>query len=176
MGATGLYLTGFFSSFPYRYPNYRYDGYRVYTNTAPTSAMRGFGAPQAVWAGEQQIDMMAEDLGIDPIELRRVNGHVPNYEVPGQAFIQSCGLHQCLDKIEQHIKERGKLPPNTGIGIASYGFMSGGIFNWFDTPYAFAAATIRISTDGKVDLYTGANDIGQGSNTTLSMIVLKSSA
>jgi 4-hydroxybenzoyl-CoA reductase subunit alpha len=62
MGATALYLTGFFSSFPYRYPNYRYDGYRVYTNTAPTSAMRGFGAPQAVFAGEQQIDMMAEDL------------------------------------------------------------------------------------------------------------------
>jgi 4-hydroxybenzoyl-CoA reductase alpha subunit len=170
MGATGLYLTGFFSSFPYRYPNYRYDGYRVYTNTAPTSAMRGFGAPQAVWAGEQQIDMMAEDLGIDPIEIRRINGHVPNYEVPGQAYIQSCGLHQCLDRIEEHIKERGKLPPNTGIGISAYGFMSGGIFNWFDTPYAFAAATVRISIDGKVDLYTGANDVGQGSNTTLSLI------
>jgi len=170
MGATALYLTGFFSSFPYRYPNYRYDGYRVYTNTAPTSAMRGFGAPQAVWAGEQQIDMMAHDLGIDPIEIRRKNGHVPNYEVPGQAYIQSCGLHQCLDKIEEFVKSRGKLPPNTGIGIAAYGFMSGGIFNWFDTPYAFAAATVRISIDGKVDLYTGANDIGQGSNTTLSMI------
>ena len=170
MGATALYLTGFFSSFPYRYPNYRYDGYRVYTNTAPTSAMRGFGAPQAVWAGEQQIDMMALDLGIDPIEIRRKNGHVPNHEVPGQAFIQSCGLHQCLDKIEDHVKQRGKLPPNTGIGISSYGFMSGGIFNWFDTPYAFSAATVRLSQDGKVDLYTGANDIGQGSNTTMSMI------
>ena len=170
MGATALYLTGFFSSFPYRYPSYRYDGYRVYTNTAPTSAMRGFGAPQAVWAGEQQIDMMAHDLGIDPIEIRRKNGHVPNHEVPGQAYIQSCGLHQCLDKIEEHVKQRGKLPPNTGIGISSYGFMSGGIFNWFDTPYAFSAATVRLSQDGKVDLYTGANDIGQGSNTTMSMI------
>lgn len=170
MGATALYLTGFFSSFPYRYPSYRYDGYRVYTNTEPTSAMRGFGAPQAVWAGEQQIDMMAHDLGIDPVEIRRKNGHVPNHEVPGQAYIQSCGLHQCLDKIDEHIKQRGKLPPNTGIGVAAYGFMSGGIFNWFDTPYAFAAAMVRISHDGKVDLYTGANDIGQGSNTTLSMI------
>jgi len=170
MGATALYLTGFFSSFPYRYPNYRYDGYRVYTNTEPTSAMRGFGAPQAVWAGEQQIDMMAHDLGIDPIEIRRKNGHVPNHEVPGQAYIQSCGLHQCLDAIEKHLKARGPLPPNTGIGISCYGFMSGGIFNWFDTPYAFSAATVRISHDGKVDLYVGANDIGQGSNTTLSMI------
>jgi 4-hydroxybenzoyl-CoA reductase alpha subunit len=170
MGATALYLTGFFSSFPYKYPNYRYDGYRVYTNTAPTSAMRGFGAPQATFAGESQIDMMAEDLGIDPIEIRRKNGMTPDYEVPGQAYIQSCGLHECLDAIEEHIKKRGELPPNHGIGVAAYGFMSGGIFNWFDTPYAFSAALVRINIDGKVDLFTGACDIGQGSDTTLSMI------
>jgi len=170
MGATALYLTGFFSSFPYKYPNYRYDGYRVYTNTAVTSAMRGFGAPQSTFVGESQIDMLADDLGIDPIEIRRKNGMTPNYEVPGQAFIQSCGLHQCLDKIEEHIKGRGKLPPNHGIGVSAYGFMSGGIFNWFNTPYAFSAAVIRINIDGKVDVYTGACDIGQGSNTTLSMI------
>jgi 4-hydroxybenzoyl-CoA reductase alpha subunit len=170
MGATALYLTGFFSSFPYKYPNYRYDGYRVYTNTAPTSAMRGFGAPQATFAGESQIDMMAEDLGIDPIEIRRKNGMTPDYEVPGQAYIQSCGLHECLDAIEEHIKKRGQLPPNHGIGVAAYGFMSGGIFNWFDTPYAFSAALVRINIDGKVDLFTGACDIGQGSDTTLSMI------
>jgi 4-hydroxybenzoyl-CoA reductase alpha subunit len=170
MGPTALYLTGFFSAFPYKYPNYRFDGYRAYTNTAPTSAMRGFGAPQAVFAGESQIDMLADDLGIDPVEIRRKNGMTPDYEVPGQAHIQSCGLHQCLDEIEAHIKERGELPPNRGIGVAAYGFMSGGIFNWFDTPYAFSAALVRISIDGKVDLFTGACEIGQGSDTTLSMI------
>jgi len=170
MGATALYLTGFFSSFPYKYPNYRYDGYRVYTNTAVTSAMRGFGAPQSTFVGESQIDMMAEDLGIDPVEIRRKNGMTPNYEVPGQAFIQSCGLHQCLDKIDEHIKKQGKLPPNHGIGVSAYGFMSGGIFNWFNTPYAFSAAVVRINIDGKVDVYTGTCDMGQGSNTTLAMI------
>jgi CO/xanthine dehydrogenase Mo-binding subunit len=170
MGATALYLTGFFSSFPYRFPNYRYDGYRAYTNTEPSSAMRGFGAPQSTFVGESQIDMMADDLGIDPIEIRRKNGMTPNYVVPGQANIQSCGLHECLDEIDKHIKERGKLPANHGIGVAAYGFMSGGIFNWFDTPYAFAAALVRVNIDGKVDLFTGACDIGQGSDTTLSMI------
>jgi 4-hydroxybenzoyl-CoA reductase alpha subunit len=170
MGATALYLTGFFSSFPYKYPNYRYDGYRVYTNTAVTSAMRGFGAPQSTFVGESQIDMLADDLGIDPVEIRRKNGMTPNYEVPGQAFIQSCGLHQCLDKIDAHIKKQGKLPPNHGIGVSAYGFMSGGIFNWFNTPYAFSAAVVRINIDGKVDVYTGTCDMGQGSNTTLAMI------
>ena len=75
-----------------------------------------------------------------------------------------------MEEIKKHIKERGKLPPNHGIGIAGYGFMSGGIFNWFDTPYAFSAALVRINVDGKVDLFTGACDCGQGSDTTLSMI------
>src|SRR4030042_4685500 len=56
MGATALYLTGFYSSLPYTWPTYRYDGYRAYTNTAPTSALRGFGAPQAYFAGESTID------------------------------------------------------------------------------------------------------------------------
>jgi len=170
MGATALYLTGFFQSFPYVWPTYRYDGYRVYTNTAPTSAMRGFGAPQATFCAETQIDLIADELGLDPIDIRRKNAMYPGYEVPGQATIQSCGLGQCLDKIDDWIKSRGKLPPHRGIGVAAYGFMSGGIFNWFDTPYAFSAAVIQINIDGKVDLFIGSQDMGQGSNTTMAMI------
>jgi len=170
MGATALYLTGFFQAFPYVWPNYRYDGYRVYTNTAPTSAMRGFGAPQATFCAETQIDLIAKDLGIDPIDIRRRNVMYPGYEVPGQATIQSCGLRDCLDKIEKWIKSRGKLPPNRGIGLAAYGFMSGGIFNWFDTPYAFSSSIVQVNIDGKVDLFVGSQDMGQGSNTTMAMI------
>jgi len=170
MGATALYLTGFFQAFPYVWPNYRYDGYRVYTNTEPSSAMRGFGAPQATFAAETQIDLIANDLGIDPIEIRRKNAMYAGYEVPGQAWIQSCGLRECLDKVEEWIKSRGKLPLNRGIGIAAYGFMSGGIFNWFDTPYAFSSAMVKVNIDGKVDLYIGSQDMGQGSNTTMAMI------
>jgi 4-hydroxybenzoyl-CoA reductase alpha subunit len=170
MGATALYLTGFFQAFPYVWPSYRYDGYRVYTNTEPSSAMRGFGAPQATFCAETQMDLIADELGIDPIEIRRKNGMYPGYEVPGQAWIQSCGLGECLDKIEEWIKSRGKMPPNRGIGIAAYGFMSGGIFNWFDTPYAFSSAEVKVNIDGKVDLYVGSQDMGQGSNTTLSII------
>lgn len=170
MGATALYLTGFFQAFPYVWPSYRYDGYRVYTNTAPSSAMRGFGAPQAHFCAETQIELIAKELGLDPIEIRRKNAMYPGYEVPGQAWIQSCGLSQCLDRIGGWVKARGKLPSNHGIGIAAYGFMSGGIFNWFDTPYAFSSAMVKINVDGKVDLYVGSQDMGQGANTTMSMI------
>ena len=170
MGATALYLTGFFQAFPYIWPSYRYDGYRVYTNTAPSSAMRGFGAPQATFCAETQIDLIAKELGIDNIDIRRKNAMYPGYEVPGQATIQSCGLMECLDKVDDWIKSRGKLPANQGIGIAAYGFMSGGIFNWFDTPYAFSSAIVQVNIDGKVDLYIGSQDMGQGSNTTMSII------
>ncbi len=170
MGGTALYLTGFFSSFPYKYANYQYDGFRVYTNNEATSACRGFGAPQANFVGESQIDMMAEDLGIDPIEMRLKNAMTPGHVIPEQATILSCELKQCLEAIDKWIKSRGPLPTHHGIGVSAYGFMSGGIFNWIDTPYAFAAALVKINVDGKVDLFIGANEIGQGSSTTLSMI------
>jgi len=170
MGATALYLTGWFSAFPYKYPNYKYEGSKVYTNKSPASSMRGFGAPQAVFAGESQIDMLAADLGIDPLEIRKRNSMTPNYVVPGQATIASCGLPQALDKMGDYLERRGKLPKDRGIGVACYGFNTGGVFNWFNTPYAFSSALIKINIDGKVDLYTLAAEIGQGSNTTMSMI------
>lgn len=170
MGATCLYLTGWFSAFPYKYPNYKYDGSKAYTNKNPSSSMRGFGAPQAVFAGESQIDMLAADLGIDPIEIRKKNCMTPHYVVPGLATIESCGLPEALDKIGEFIKNRGKLPEDRGIGVACYGFNSGGVFNWFNTPYAFSSALVKINIDGKVDLHTLAADAGQGSNTVMCMI------
>ncbi|MDQ1240580.1 MAG: hypothetical protein QG577_2766 [Thermodesulfobacteriota bacterium] len=170
MGATALYLTGFFHSFPYKWNSYRYDGFRVYTNTLPSTSMRGFGAPQGMFCSETQIDLIAKELGMDRIEIRRKNAHTPTYEDPGQATIASCGLSECLDRIEEWIKARGELPANRGIGISSYGFMSGGIFNWFDTPYSFSSAVVTINYDGKVDLHVGCQDIGQGSNTTMAII------
>jgi len=170
MNPTGLYLTGWFASFPYKYPNYKYDGYKVYTNKTPSSSQRGFGAPQAVFASESQIDMLAADLGIDPLEIRKKNAMTPHYVVPGQAIIESCGLPQALDKMGEYLEKRGKLPKDRGIGLACYGFNSGGVFNWFHTPYAFSSAMVKINIDGKVDLYTLGADVGQGSNTTLAMI------
>ncbi len=170
MGATALYLTGFFHSFPYKWKGYRYDGYRVYTNTMPSTSMRGFGAPQGMFCSETQIDWICADLGLDPFEVRRKNGHTPGYEVPGQAFIGSCGLEECIDEIEKWAKAKGELPPNRGIGISACGFMTGGIFNWFDTPYSFSSAVVTINVDGTVELYVGCQDIGQGSNTTMAII------
>lgn len=170
MGATALYLTGFFHSFPYRWKGYRYDGYRVYTNTLPSTSMRGFGAPQAMWCSEQQIEWIAADLGLDPIEMRRKNSHYEGYIVPGQATIASCGIDKCYDEIRTWIKSKGKLPKDRSIGISACGFMSGGIFNWFDSPYSFSSAVVTVNNDGTVELHVGCQEIGQGSNTTMAII------
>jgi 4-hydroxybenzoyl-CoA reductase subunit alpha len=172
MGATALYLTGFFHSFPYEWKGgYRYDGYRVYTNTLPSTSMRGFGAPQAMWCSEQQVEWIAADLGLDPIAMRRKNAHKEGTILPGQATIASCGIDICFDEIEKWIAEKKPtLKPNQSIGISAAGFMSGGIFNWFDTPYSFSSAVVTINMDGVVELFIGAHDIGQGSNTTMAII------
>ncbi|MCL2026204.1 MAG: xanthine dehydrogenase family protein molybdopterin-binding subunit [Leptospirales bacterium] len=171
MGATALYLTGFFNSFPYKWRNYRYDGMRVYTNTLPSTAMRGFGAPQAMFTSESQLEWMIDELGLDPIAVRKQNGHSEGYVVPGQATIASCGMDLCCDAMEEWVTMKKKtLPANQHIGVTAAGFMTGGIFNWFDSPYAFSSAVMTVNMDGVVELHIGAQDIGQGSNTTMAII------
>jgi 4-hydroxybenzoyl-CoA reductase alpha subunit len=171
LGATTLYLAGTWITFPYKTPNYRYDGFRTYTNKMWASSVRGFGATSALYASETQLDRAAHDLGIDPIEIRRKNAMTPGYEAPGQYKVESCGLLPCIDKMEQRVKEKwAKLSKDEGIGFAAFAYMSGGIFNWIDTPYAFSGAMVKVNIDGTVDLFTQASDIGQGTNTVSVMI------
>ncbi len=173
MGPTALYLTGFFQAFPYSIPNYRYNGYHVYTNKSPSSSMRGFGGPQAEFTCDSQLDMIAEDLGMDPAELRLKNSMTPGYEIPGYCKVASCGIQECIERSMESTgwrEKRGKMPHGKGIGMGCYGFMSGGVFNWINTPYAFSGAMIRMGVDGFVDVYVGSSEIGQGSDTVMAQI------
>ncbi|MHC5037132.1 MAG: xanthine dehydrogenase family protein molybdopterin-binding subunit [Planctomycetota bacterium] len=173
MGPTALYLTGFFQLFPYVIPNYRYDGFHVYTNKSPSSSMRGFGGPQAEFTCDSQLDTIAEELGMDPADLRLKNCMEPGYEIPGYCKVASCGITECIERSLESTawrEKRGKLPFGRGIGMGCYGFMSGGVFNWIDTPYSFSAAMIRMGVDGFVDVYVGSAEIGQGSDTVMAQI------
>lgn len=173
-GPTVTFTAGFFHTLLYRFPHYKYEGYRVFTNKSPSSAMRGIGAVQPYFAGETQLDMVAEDLGIDPIELRLRNARQPNDEIPKLTKVNSCGLSECLRKAGEHTswkETRRKLLPGRGIGIACAGQQSGGAFNWFRTRLAFSNVRVRANDDGTVELFTGVSDIGQGSNTVLSQIL-----
>ncbi|MEW5722832.1 MAG: molybdopterin cofactor-binding domain-containing protein [Thermodesulfobacteriota bacterium] len=174
MGPTATFLCGNFGAMLYRVPNYRYRGYHVYTNKPPAGAMRGFGAPQALYAAETQMNMAAEELGLDPIELRIKNAMVTGDVIEGVTTVSSCGFIESLEKVAEmtNWKEKRKhLPPGKGIGLGCYSFISGGVFNWFNTQYNFSAAEVRVYDDGTVHLLTMASDIGQGSDTVLRQIL-----
>ncbi len=174
MGPTATFLSGNFGAMLYRYPNYRFLGQHIYTNKPPSSAMRGFGAPQSLFAAETQMNMVAEDLGLDPIELRIKNGMVTGDEIPDVATISSCGFIESLKEVARISgwkRKRKERKPGRGIGVGCYSFISGGVFNWFNTQYPFSSAEVRAFTDGTVHLLTMASDIGQGSDTVLKQIL-----
>jgi len=174
MGPTATFLCGNFGGMLYRFPAYRYTGRHVYTNKTPASAMRGFGAPQALFAAESQMNICAEELGIDPIELRIRNAVETGHVIPGVATIESCGFKESLVRVREMSKwdERRKTTrPGYGIGVGCYSFISGGVFNWFNTKYNFSTCEVRLFEDGTAHLLTMACDIGQGCDTVLRQIL-----
>ena len=174
MGPTATFLCGTFGAMLYRYPSYRFLGEHIYTNKPPASAMRGFGAPQSLFAAESQMNMAAEALGIDPIELRIKNAQVTGDKIPDVATISSCGFIEALEKVAEMSgwkEKRKNLKKGCGIGIGCYSFISGGVFNWFNTQYPFSAAEVKVFSDGTAHLMTMAADIGQGCDTVLKQIL-----
>jgi 4-hydroxybenzoyl-CoA reductase alpha subunit len=174
MGPTATFLIGNFGAFLYRFPAYRYEGLHVYTNKAPAGAMRGLGAPQALFVTESQMNMAAEDLGLDPVDLRLKNAMHPGDEIPDIATVSTCAFSECLEEVARASdwkKKRARPGDGRGVGIGCYSFITGGVFNWFDTQYPFSAAEVRAHADGTVHLLTMAADIGQGSDTVLTQIL-----
>ena len=174
MGPTATFLCGTFGNMLYRWPNYRFKGEHVYTNKPPASAMRGFGAPQSIFAMETQMNIAAEELGIDPIELRIMNAQEAGDIVPELAKVETCGFKESLIKVAEMCnwkEKRKEAGSGKGIGIGCYSFLSGGVFNWFKTQYNFSAAEVRVFDDGTAHLLTMAADIGQGVDTVVKQIL-----
>jgi len=156
----------------YRFMNYRYDGYTVYTNLPYGGAMRGIGNPQVHYAGETQLNMIAERLGMDPLEIRLKNAVRTGDETASGAILKSCGLVECLEEVAKKIgwKEKRANPvPNRGLGIAC-GVHFTGIRLSPGIDADFAGATLTVNDDGSVNLATSCVDIGSGSSTVLTQI------
>ncbi len=173
IGAMSLYLMCTFLDFPYRVPNLRVQGRRVHTNTQTSCAMRGHGVPQVRFAAEVQLDMAAEELGLDPVEVRLKNAVRPG-ETTGHGFkITTCGLEECIregkkiaERWRSEVRAAGVPKRRRGIGLASYGFICGPRLAGHNT----CAAQIKVHEDGSIALVTGSSDCGQGSDTVLSQI------
>ena len=152
----------------YRVENVRYDAKCVYTNNTYAQAMRGYGNPQATFAIESSMDMLAEKAGIDRIEIRRINRNQPGDLTPQGFKITSCGISQCIDEVERelikdHVKEKG-----VGIGVASLIHVGGGARIYKSDG---CGAILKMDDYGKVDIFTGGTDMGQGLDNITAQIV-----
>src|SRR6266404_3698557 len=157
----------------YDIPNIKYDGYRVLTNKPACGAMRGHGTVNVRFAFESQLDEIATKLDIDPAEIRRRNLLQPPCVTINGLRVLSYGLPECIDQIvaRSHWNERkGKLGKGRGLGIASSHHVSGAANSIIRSDMPHSTVNIKIDRDGGVVIYTGASDIGQGSDTMVAQI------
>jgi CO/xanthine dehydrogenase Mo-binding subunit/aerobic-type carbon monoxide dehydrogenase small subunit (CoxS/CutS family) len=160
---------------PYAIPNVRTWGEAFFTNGPPAGAFRGFGVPQAAIAHEAMMDGLADQLGIDRLEFRHRNAlRAGDTTATGQTLAHSAGLAQCLDALRPHWRAAHEAiaafnaqggPRRRGIGV---GCMWYGIGNTsMSNP---SRMRVGLSPAGTLTLYSGALDIGQGSNTIMVQI------
>ena len=157
----------------YDIPHIRYDGYRVLTNKPACGAMRGHGTVNVRFAFESQLDELAQTIGMDPGEIRRANLlKVPCVTINGLR-VQSYGLPECIDKVlsaSNWRERRGKMGRGRGLGIGCSHYVSGAANSIIRSDMPHSTVNIKIDRDGGVVIYTGASEIGQGSDTMVAQI------
>ncbi len=173
-GLVTTYYSGQLLTGPYAFPTYRFDSTRVFTNKPPCGPKRGHGSVQPRFAFEVQFDEIARKLGMDPIEIRRRNFVGENTTTVNGQRITSNGFLACLDAVEKasRWKERwGKLPRGRGLGVAGSMYISGTNYPVYPNEMPQAGIQIKVDRSGAVTVFTGANDIGQGSNSAVATLV-----
>jgi len=147
----------------YRVPNVFYETKLVYTNNTYCQAMRGYGNPQAAWAIETNLDHLAEEAGIDPMEFRLINKNIPNDISPMGLHITTCGMEECLKAVKQRLnwdEKRGKQRNKArGVGVACL-FHVGGSGRVYRSDGT--GVILKIDDFGYVTVVTGAIEMGQG--------------
>ena len=157
----------------YDIPNIQYDGYRVLTNKPACGAMRGHGTVNVRFAFESQLDELATKIGLDPAEIRRRNLLKPPCITVNGLRVQSYGLPECIVKVAERSEwkqRKGKLPKGRGLGIACSHYVSGAANSIIRSDMPHSTVNIKIDRDGGVVVYTGAAEIGQGSDTMTAQI------
>src|ERR1700747_2001580 len=157
----------------YDIPNIQYDGYRVLTNKPACGAMRGHGTVNVRFAFESQLDELAAKIGMDPAEIRQRNLLQPPCITVNGLRGQSYGLPECIEKTVERSgwnQRKGKLPKGRGLGIACSHYVSGAANSIIRSDMPHSTVNIKIDRDGGVVVYTGASEIGQGSDTMTAQI------
>ncbi len=173
-GLVTTYYAGQLLTGPYDFPTYRFDSTRVFTNKPTCGPKRGHGSVQPRFAFEVQLDELAEVLRMDPIEIRRRNLLGADTTTVNGQRITSNGIAKCLDFVEQAsgwTTRRGRLGYGRGLGVAASMYISGTNYPIYPNPMPQAAVQLKIDRSGLVTVFSGANDIGQGSNSIAQYLV-----
>ncbi len=173
-GLVTTYYAGQLLTGPYDFPAYRFDSTRVFTNKPPCGPKRGHGSVQPRFAFEVQLDELAEKIGMDPIELRRRNWQGEHTRTVNGQRITSNGFLDCLAAVERASawrERRGKLPFGRGLGVAGSMYISGTNYPVYPNEMPQAGIQLKVDRSGLVTVFTGGNDIGQGSNSVVRYLV-----
>jgi 4-hydroxybenzoyl-CoA reductase alpha subunit len=173
-GVASTFYTGALQTVTYKIPVYKFEGARIFTNKPPCGPKRGHGTPQPRFAMECQIDKAAEQLGLDPADMRRRNLAEPFTKTANHLTVSTIGLGECIDRVVEASgwrEKHGKLPPGKGIGIACSSYLTGAgtAVYWNDMPHS--GVVVRADRSGLVAILCGATDIGQGSDSVLAYLV-----
>lgn len=180
-GVASTFYTGALQTVTYNIPRYKFQGLRAFTNKPPCGPKRGHGTPQPRFGLEVQLDKIAEQLKMDPVDIRRNHLVPPNTVTANYLRIGSMGLGECIDKVVKGSDWKNKfsgwdssnrnLPKGKGIGIACSSYLCGaGLpIYWNNMPQS--AVQLRLDRQGGVCVMCGSTDIGQGSDSILAYIV-----
>jgi len=174
-GTVTTYYNGVLSMGPYRVPNFRYRGRRVYTTKPPNGAMRAHGGTNIRYSVEVALDRLSEELGVDPFDLRARNALPPNSTTVNEFRITSTSFLACLEAARRasgwDAKFR-KLPFGRGVGLGCGFYISGSNSPIHFTPkMPQTTVHLKVDMDGGIAVHSMQADIGQGSNTLLAAIV-----
>jgi 4-hydroxybenzoyl-CoA reductase alpha subunit len=173
-GLVTTYYSGQLITAPYTMESYRFDSTRVYTNKPCCGPKRGHGSVQPRFAIEVQLDRLAEALDIDPIELRRRNFLGSDTRTINEFRVKSNGFLECLDAVERASDWSNKyrqLPYGRGVGVAGSCYISGTNYPIYPNEMPQSAVQLQVDRSGRVAVFCGASEIGQGSDSMLAYIV-----
>ena len=173
-GLVTTYYSGQLLTAPYRMPAYRFDSTRLFTNKPCCGPKRGHGSVQPRFAFECQLDRLAERIGMDPIELRRVNFIGEHTSTVNGMRVTSNGFMECLAKVEAASGWAGKfrrMPYGRGVGVAGSMYISGTNYCIYPNEMPQSAVQLKLDRSGRATVFCGASDIGQGSDSVLAWIV-----
>ncbi len=173
-GVASTFYTGALQTVTYDVPRYRFRGLRAFTNKPPCGPKRGHGTPQPRFALEIQLDKIADELKLDPAEMRLKHLVKPDSLTVNYLRIGTMGLGKCIEKIvagSDWKNKYRKLPYGRGVGIACSSYICGaGLpIYWNNMPHS--GVQLGLDRQGGVRVQCGSTDIGQGSDSVLAYVV-----